>query len=190
MTLPFIQSLDHKAAVSRPSFPIRNTDPCGPESTPHLRAIEMAKTMQDIAASSGAATFKDLIRAGFTSAEIIEFGTQAQHLAAEWKSESRKPIHDNLADMVMKVRQPVPNRPPMTVNLITSTQFFEAWGRYCASRAALMLDPWAPQRERCICVLQEFLNFLPLLPAERARLTLAAEQTLPKIPVRNGRALS
>jgi len=150
----------------------------------------MAKAMQDIAASSGAATYKDLIRSGFTPAEIIEFGTQAQQLAAEWKSESRKPAHDNLADMVMKVRQPVPNRPPMTVDLTTSTQFFEAWGRYCASRAALMLDPWAPQRERCICVLQEFLNFLPLLPAERARLTLAAEQTLPKIPVRNRRALS
>ncbi|MCR5941081.1 hypothetical protein FG152_09630 [Ochrobactrum sp. XJ1] len=190
MTLPFSHSPGRKAADSQASFPIRDSDPRGAENAPHLRAMEMAKAMQDIAASSGAATFKDLIRAGFTSAEIIEFGTQAQHLAAEWKSESRKPVHDNLADMVMKVRQPVPNRPPMTDNLITSTPFFEAWGRYCASRAALMLDPWAPQRERCICVLQEFLNFLPLLPAERARLTTAAEQTLPKIPVRNGRALS
>ncbi|MDG9790551.1 hypothetical protein [Brucella anthropi] len=176
--------------ITRPTTPIRNTDPRALERTPHLRAIEMAKTMQDIAASSGAATFKDLVRAGFTSAEIIEFGTQAQQMAAEWKSESRKAGHDNLADMVMKVKQPVPNRPPMTVDLIASTQFFEAWGRYCASRAALMLDPWAPQRERCICVLQSFLNFLPLLPAERAKLTLAAEQTLPKIPVQNGRALS
>lgn len=176
--------------LSRPDAPIRNADPRELERTPHLRAIEMAKTMQDIAASSGAATIKDLYRAGFTSAEIIEFGTQAQQLAAEWKSESRKPVHDNLADMIMKVKQPVPNHPPMTVDLATSTQFFEAWGRYCASRAALMLDPWAPQRERCICVLQEFLNFLPLLPAERAKLTIAAEQTLPKIPVRNGRTLS
>lgn len=176
--------------LSRPANPIRNADPRELEHTPHLRAIEMAKTMQDIAASSGAATFKDLVRAGFTSAEIIEFGTQAQQMAAEWKSESRKAGHDNLADMVMKVKQPVPNRPPMTVDLIASTPFFEAWGRYCSSRAALMLDPWTPQRERCICVLQEFLNLLPLLPVERAKLTIAAEQTLPKIPVRNGRTLS
>lgn len=176
--------------ISRPATPIRDSDPRALERTPHLRAIEMAKTMQDIAASSGAATFKDLIRAGFTSAEIIEFGTQAQQMAAEWKSESRKSVQDELADMIMKVKQPVPNRPPMTGSLATSTQFFEAWGRYCASRAALMLDPWAPQRERCICVLQGFLNFLPLLPTERAKLTQAAEQTLPKIPVQNGRALS
>ena len=167
------------AGLTRPVAPVRNTGPRELERTPHLRAIEMAKTMQDIAASSGAATFKDLVRAGFTSAEIIEFGTQAQQMAAEWKSESRKAGHDNLADMIMKVKQPVPNRPPMTVDLIASTPFFEAWGRYCASRAALMLDPWTPQRERCICV-----------PVERAKLTIAAEQTLPRIPVRNGRTLS
>ena len=177
------------AGLTRPVAPMHNTDPRALERTPHLRAIEMAKTMQDFAASSGAATLKDLVRAGFTSAEIIEFGTQAQQMAAEWKSESRKSVQDELADMIMKVKQPVPSRPPMTASLTTSTQFFEAWGRYCASRAALMLDPWAPQRERCIYVLQSFLNLLPLLPVERAKLTQAAEQTLPKIPVQNGRPL-
>lgn len=173
---------------ARPTFPIRNSDPRSLEKTPHRRAMEMAKTMQDIAASRGAATFRDLIGSGFTSAEIIEFGVQAQHLAAEWKAESRRSAYDNIEDMAMKIREPLPNRPPMTENFTTSPAYFEAWGRYCASRAALLLDPWAPQRERCICVLSEFLTFLPLLPAERARLVQAAEQTLPKIAVRNSRA--
>lgn len=190
MTLAFSAATPRESATPKPNSSLCGVSKNSIEHTPHLRAVEMAKTMQDIAASSGAATFKDLIRAGFTSAEIIEFGAQAQNLAAEWKSESRKAPHDNLADMMMKVRQPLPNRPPMTEHFVTSPDYFEAWGRYCASRAALLLDPWAPQRERCICVLQAFLNFLPLLPAERARLTLAADQTLPKIPVRNGRTLS
>lgn len=173
---------------TRPICPIRATDPRNPETTPHLRAIEMARAMQDIAASHGAATFLDLTRAGFTSAEIIEFGIQAQNLAAEWKSESRKGAYDNIEDMAMKVREPMPNRPPMTENFLTSSAFFESWGRYCAGRAALMLDPWAAQRERCIVHLGQFLNKLPLLPAERARLMQAAEKTLPKIAVPHSRA--
>lgn len=190
MTLAYSDASPRKKATSNPKSSLHSLDINSLECAPHRRAVEMAKTMQDIAAANGAAVFMDLIRAGFTSAEIIEFGAQAQNLAAEWKSESRKAPHDNLADMMLKVRQPLPNRPPMTEHFVTSPDYFEAWGRYCASRAALLLDPWAPQRERCICVLQAFLNFLPLLPAERARLTLAADQTLPKIPVRNGRALS
>ncbi len=179
-----------RTIFTRPIRPIRATDTRSPETTPYLRAIEMAKTMQDIAASNGAATFLDLTRAGFTSAEIIEFGIQAQNLAAEWKSESRKGAYDNIQDMVMKVREPMPNRPPMTENFLTSSAFFEAWGRYCAGRAALMLDPWAAQRERCIVHLGRFLNLLPLLPAERARLVQSAEKTLPKIAVVHSRAVA
>lgn len=190
MNLPFQHSRVHQAPVTSAAYPFRATDPRSPEATPHLRAIEMAKTMQDIAASNGAATFLDLTRAGFTSAEIIEFGIQAQNLAAEWKSESRKGAYDNIQDMVMKVREPMPNRPPMTENFLTSSAFFEAWGRYCAGRAALMLDPWAAQRERCIVHLGRFLNMLPLLPAERARLMQAAEKTLPKIAVAHSRAVA
>ncbi|KAB0571248.1 hypothetical protein [Brucella pituitosa] len=174
----------------RPVYPSRAADPRGSETTPHLRAIEMAKTMQDVAASRGAATLRDLLNAGFTSAEIIEFGIQAQNLAAEWKSESRKGAYDNIEDMVMKVREPMPNRPPMTENFLTSSAFFEAWGLYCAGRAALMLDPWAAQRERCIVHLGRFLNMLPLLPAERARLMQSAEKTLPKIAVVHSRAVA
>ena len=168
--------------------PVRTSDPRALEDTLHLRAIEMARTMQEMAASHGAATFLDLTRAGFTSAEILEFGIQAQNLAAQWKAESRKKAYDNIEDMAMKVREPVPSRPPMTENYLTSPAFFEAWGRYCAGRAALMLDPWAAQRERCIVHLAQFLNLLPLLPVERARLTQAAEKSLPKIAVAHARA--
>ncbi|PRD42349.1 hypothetical protein C5748_16275 [Phyllobacterium phragmitis] len=167
----------------------RADNPRGPDEKPHRRAIEMATVMQDIAASRGAATFRDMISAGFTTAEIIEFGGQAQNLAAEWKSESRSGAFDCIEEMAIKVRQPLPNRPPMTENYMTSPGFFLAWGKYCAGRAALLLDPWAAQRERCLCLLQEFLNTLPLLPAERARLVQAADSTLPKIQVRNSRAV-
>jgi len=187
MNLPFSHSQSFQGHPKRPAFPVRGADPRALETTPHLRAIEMARTMQDIAASNGAATFLDLTRAGFTSAEILEFGIQAQNLAAQWKSESRKAAFDNIEDMALKVREPVPNRPPMTENFLTSPAFFEAWGRYCAGRAALMLDPWAAQRERCIVHLGQFLNLLPLLPVERARLVQAAEKSLPKIAVAHSR---
>lgn len=190
MNLSFNHAHTAHALTKRPVYPSRTADPRGAETTPHLRAIEMARAMQDIAASHGAATFLDLTRAGFTSAEIIEFAIQAQNLAAEWKSESRKGAFDNIEDMAMKVREPMPNRPPMTENFLTSSAFFEAWGRYCAGRAALMLDPWAAQRERCIVHLGHFLNMLPLLPAERARLMQAAEKTLPKIAVAHSRAVA
>ena len=173
--------------------PIKHTrasDPRGSGTAVHIRAVEMARTMQDIAASSGAATFRDLTGAGFTASEILEFGIQAQNLASEWKSESRKSAYDNIEDMAMKVREPAPNRPPMTENFLTSSSFFEAWGRYCAGRAALMLDPWAAQRERCIVHLGLFLNMLPLLPVERGRLMQAAEKTLPKIAVLHSRAVA
>lgn len=158
--------------------------------TCHLRTIEMAKAMQEIASSQGAATYLDLIRAGFSNAEITEFTSQAQELAAEWKAEARKTAYDNLDDMTLKVRLPSSKSPPMTENFLTSPAFFEAWGRYCAGRSALLLDPWAAQRERCIMHLGLFLNMLPLLPVERARLMQAAEKTLPKIAVTHARALA
>ncbi|MFS2324009.1 hypothetical protein U2P60_00975 [Brucella sp. H1_1004] len=190
MNLPLSHSQTVQPFATRYGYPLRGDNPRAAETTPHLRAIEMARTMQDIAASNGSACFLDLTRAGFTASEILEFGTQAQNLAAQWKSESRKSAYDNIEDMAMKVREPLPNRPPMTENFLTSSAFFEAWGRYCAGRGALMLDPWAAQRERCIVHLGLFLNMLPLLPTERGRLLQAAEKTLPKIAVTHARAMS
>ncbi|MBN9044650.1 MAG: hypothetical protein J0H18_03155 [Rhizobiales bacterium] len=184
MNIPFNQ----KAHQPRPASPVRNTDPRAAETTAHTVAVIMARAMQDIAASRGSVQFRDLIGAGFTSSEIIEFHGQASRLATEWSAEKRTAPFDAIEDMKLKIREPLPNRPPMTENLTTSPEFFEAWGRYCAGRAALLLDPWAPQRERCLMLLHGFLNMLPLLPVERKRLLDAADQSLPKIAPARARA--
>lgn len=54
-----------------------NDDPCAAAAVPQL----MARTMRECLALTGACTVDDLARAGFTSAQIIEFSDEARGLA-------------------------------------------------------------------------------------------------------------
>ena len=44
-----------------------------------------------------------------------------------------------------------------------------------------MLDPWPGQRERCMAVLADYLESLPVFPAIRASVLKAVEATMPQV---------
>ena len=150
----------------RPSPQIRAGDPAGDED-PHPRAVEMADTMLDVAALGHGVVFRDLIGAGFTSAEIIEHHRAAERLATAAGTRNLTIAPDRLAEMIAKACAPVPNAMPLPAGTAETQALFLSWGRYCAARAAYRLDQWSGQRERCLTVLSDFLDRLPILPRDR-----------------------
>jgi len=88
----------------RPSFP----DDAGEV---HPRCAEMAETMRDLFAAGGGVRAKELVGAGFTWAEIVEFREQAAKIATQ---SSVRQVHarcDTMEDVVQKAREAIPNRP-------------------------------------------------------------------------------
>lgn len=144
----------------------------------HPRCAEMAETMREIAAIRGGATYKDLMHAGFTAAEIIEYQHMAQRLANEASTRQVSPSPDVMAGMIDKARHAWPNRMPLPAGTRESQALFQHWGRYCAARAAYKLDAWTGQRERCLDTLTDFLDRLPLLPRDRKQIVRAVAATL------------
>ncbi|AZO59010.1 MULTISPECIES: hypothetical protein [unclassified Mesorhizobium] len=147
----------------------------------HPRCLEMAEAMRDLFAVGGGVRLEDLVGAGFTSAEIIEFQDSAARLAllASTKQITIRP--DLLADMIEKARHAAPNRPPLPGGAQPTQGLIVAWGQYCAARAALLLDPWSGQRERCISVLSGYLDRLPIFPAIRSSVLTAVEAAMPQV---------
>lgn len=160
-----------------PSAQGRAVDPEAGSGGDHPRCLEMAETMRDIAAI-GSCGFKDLIRAGFTSAEIIEHHDRAAAIAAEASVRQVTPSPDQLADMIAKARAPLPNRPLLPQDARETQPIYLLWGAYCAARSALVIDHWAGQRERCIDKLRDYLDRLPLLPRTRKQILLAVASSL------------
>lgn len=166
----------------RASAQTRPVLPEGLDGAPHPRAVALADAMLDIAAlGHGGATFKDLIGAGFTSAEIIEHGEAAQKIANEKGTRQVAPSPDRLADMIEKARAAVPYRLPLPEGVGETQALFLSWGRYCAARAAFLIDPWPGQRERCIEVLFAYLDRLPLFPRDRKKIAMRVSATLQKV---------
>jgi len=124
--------------------------------TMHPRAVELAEALRE-----GPATFRDLLGAGFTAAEITEFFAEAAALAASLRSRQVSPGADLLAEMVAKARAAVPSHRPMPKGAVETQALFVAWGRYCAARAAFVLDPWDGQRERCLDLLRAYFRATP-----------------------------
>ncbi|MDG4854554.1 MULTISPECIES: hypothetical protein [unclassified Mesorhizobium] len=147
----------------------------------HPRCLEMAEAMRDLFAVGGGVRLEDLIGAGFTSAEIIEFQDSAARLAllASTKQITIRP--DLLADMIEKARHAAPNRPPLPGDAQPTQSLILAWGQYCAAHGALLLDPWSGQRERCISVLSGYLDRLPIFPAIRSSVINAVEAAMPQV---------
>lgn len=165
------------ATPARPSAQVRTTFPEA-FGEPHPRAVEMADAMLDIAAIGQGVGFKDLIRAGFTSAEIIEHNRDAERIAMARQVKRLDQPPDRLADMIAKAKAPAPNALPLPAGCGESQVLFIAWGRYCAARAAFLLDPWAGQRERALEVLRDYLDRLPLFPRERKAIIRAVHDVL------------
>ncbi|TPK15202.1 hypothetical protein FJ872_19600 [Mesorhizobium sp. B2-5-9] len=147
----------------------------------HPRCREMAEAMRDLLSSGGGVRFVDLIRADFTSAEIVEFKEAAAKLATELSTRQVSIRPDLLADIIDKARNALPNRLPLPRDTTETQTLVIAWGKYCAARAALLMDPWASQRERCIAILSAYLDKLPLFPTIRKAVLAAVEETLPQV---------
>jgi hypothetical protein len=141
----------------------------------------MAETMRDLLASGGGVRFVDLIRADFTSAEIVEFKEAAAKLATELSTRQVSIRPDLLADIIDKARNAMPNRLPLPRDTTETQVLVVAWGKYCAARNALVIDPWSSQRERCLAVLAAYLDKLPLFPTIRKAVVTAVEETLPRV---------
>lgn len=139
----------------------------------HPRAVEMAEAMRE-----GRATFKELIGAGFTSAEIIEFHKEAEAIAMERATRQVSPGADLLSEMIVKAKAAIVNHMPMPKDAVESQSLYLAWGRYCAARNAHVVDPWSGQRERCIEMLRAYFRLTPAGPATTDHVVRAVAETL------------
>lgn len=159
----------------RPSF---QTRPIHPEDGGdiHPRCREMADAMRE-----GADTYKALTAARFSPAEITAHHEQARALARE---ESVRHVHfrpDDLADIIEKACVAMPNRPPLPRGTEETQPTMVLWNRYCMARAALTLDPWASQRERCLGVLRQYLDRTALFGPTKSVVVKAVEASLPQV---------
>ena len=139
----------------------------------HPRAVAMAEAFRE-----GATTFKAIIGAGFTAAEIIEFRDDAEALAKHLSVRQVSPGADLMAEMVAKAKAAIANRLPMPKGATETQALFVAWGRYCAARAAHTLDPWEGQRERCLTLLRAYFRATPAGPAVAEHVVRAVAETM------------
>lgn len=126
----------------------------------HPRAVEMAQAMRE-----GLHTFRDLIGAGYTTAEIAEFKDEAKALATSLSTRQASPGADRLSEMVAKATAAIANRMPLPKGASETQKAYLAWNRYCAAVAAFRLDPWPAQRERCLDLLRTYFSATPAGPA-------------------------
>jgi hypothetical protein len=137
------------------------------------RAVEMADRMREAAGAYGSATYADLIAAGFTSDEIVAHEQVARVLATTLFVRNDRPAGDRVQDIIVKAIAAAAHVMPRCSGHTPDDDAADAWGLFCAARAAWKLDPWVSQQERCINLLQRFLSHLPLLPREINRVTFA-----------------
>lgn len=165
----------------RRSPDIRPVWPEGRDEPDHPRCIELVDAVLDIKARGAGVSFRDLIQAGFTSAEITEHHSRAEAIIAEREVKHVFLRPDLLADIIAKAKAPVPNAPPMPRDTAETQAMIVAWGGYCAARSALLLDPWSGQRERCLKVLTAYLGRLPIFQANRDAVIKAVAAALPQV---------
>lgn len=139
----------------------------------HPRAVEMAEAMRE-----GVATFRGLIGAGFTAAEIAEFHAEAKVLATGLSVRQVSPGADLLAEMVAKAKAAIKNHRPMPKGATETQALFVAWERYCLARNAYVLDQWGGQRERCLDLLRAYFRTTPAGEAVTDHVVRAVAETL------------
>lgn len=119
----------------------------------HPRAIEMAEAMRE-----GTTTFRALVAAGFTPAEISRFTDEARALARSRCERQIAPAGDRLSEMVDKANAAVAGHMPRWRSGAETQAMVVAWNRYCVARSAFRLDSWDGQRERCAMLLHAFFR--------------------------------
>lgn len=154
---------------ARPAFP----EEAGAH---HPRCVEMAEAMRE-----GAATFKLMLGAGFTSAEIAEFFEEARRIATERSVRHVSARPDALEDVILKAREAIPNRPALPRGIEETQDTLLRWGRYCMARNALLLDPWPSQRERCLSLLRAYLDRSVMFAPSKDVVVAKAAESLPQV---------
>ena len=161
-------------SVSR-SQQVRIVDPETGEM-PDPRCIEMAEAMRE-----GATEPKLLFGAGFTAAEIVEYGEMARRIATERSVYRLRPAPDTLEEVIIKAREAVPNRPPLPRGIDETQGALVAWAQYCQARNALMLYPWPPLREHCLKLLADYLARSEMFMPSRRTVVEAVAKELTKV---------
>jgi hypothetical protein len=155
-----------------PSAQIRAENP-EPDNF-HPRAKEMADLVKELTGGEGGASESQLLANGFTMEEIIEHMPDVQRILRRSFVRQLNPPGDRVPEIIMKALASANHEMPKISGIDPSIEAIYAWGRYCAARAAWMLDPWISQQERCIHLLDAFLRKIgPLLPREVNRITYA-----------------
>nr|WP_295465272.1 hypothetical protein [Mesorhizobium sp.] len=153
-----------------------------PDEEIHPCAREMADAMLDIAARGcGGASVADLVQEGFTAAQIVEHHAQAKILADERFVTQMRPAPDLAADIVRKALEAIANRPPLPRGAVQTQAYLVDWRAYCAAHAALILDPWPSQRERCVRLLEKVLDRTDLFEAMRRDILAQVGKALAKV---------
>lgn len=168
------------AETHRASAQVRTIYPF-PADEPHPRAAALAETMRDIFSLGNGVGFRDLLGAGFTSAEIIEHHAAAEKLATELSEKRVSPPPDMMAEIRAKAQAPVPNDPPAPRRTVVTQALFVAWRKYCASRSALAFDPWDGQRERCLDLLGSALDHCDMFERPRQEVVEATRIFLKRV---------
>jgi hypothetical protein len=159
----------------RPAFPF-------PEEDAHPRAQEMADAMLDIAARGcGGATVAELVQLGFTPAEITEHHPSAKQIADARHVMVVRPAPDLTPDIVAKALEAVAYRPPMPRGAVQTQAYTVDWHAYCRAVAALKLDPWPGQRERCLTQLRKVLDRTELFSHMTADILVRVAKGLEKV---------
>lgn len=164
----------------RPSRQMRQVNPDHAGEV-HMRCAEMAETMRDLFASGGGVRSKDLIGAGFTWAEVLEYREQAAKIAAQ---ASVRHVHmrpDALEDVIQKAREAIANKPALPRGTEETQATIIAWNNYCRARQALTLDPWSSQRERCLTILRIYLDRTEIFEPSKCTVIEAVAASLPKV---------
>ncbi|MBX8803377.1 hypothetical protein HBA92_21885 [Ochrobactrum sp. MR28] len=145
----------------------------------HSKSVRaMANDILDINALHGAVQASDLIAAGYTTAEIIEFQAEATALANRTHVRYQYPSRHGLSEMSFKISKAVIEEPAQPDNHALNDDQRKAWQAYCRTRAAYAQDPWHVLRHRCINLLLAYLLTLPVVPGNRNKLIEALDAKL------------
>lgn len=154
------------------------TRPIHPEAGAdvHPRCAEMAESMRE-----GANTWKALVAAGYSPAEINLHYHRAHDLALERSVRQIASRADTLEDVIRKACDAIASRPPLPRGLEETQDTLVRWGLYCQSRASLTLDPWSGQRERCLNLLRAYLDRSEMFTPSKNTVIASVAEVLPKV---------
>jgi hypothetical protein len=156
----------------------RSAEPIGAASgTVDPRAAQLADTMREILFRDGNVTETALLAEGFTAGEIVEHAEDARRHANLSLVVTGNGC-DTVADVITKAIEARAFTMPITAGTAVRPELWTAWRAYCRAVAAHKLDAWVSQSERCVALLNAFLELQPLSLRYRNQVVLEIAVTL------------